>query len=663
MMKSSTLMRSFSIIDNDPYLKDFQKNISQRFDAFNRKRKELTEDSGSLLDFANGYLFFGCHKVKNQWVFREHAPNATAIYLIGEHSNWKALPEFAFKLVEGYWELKVEGNVLKDGSLYRLLMKWEGGEGERIPAWATRVVQDELSKIFSAQIWFPNKKYEWKSDCIKGENYRPFIYEAHIGMSHETPKVNTFTDFKNNILPKIIDAGYNTIQLMAIQEHPYYGSFGYHVSSFFAVSSRFGTPDELKALIDEAHKHGLHVIMDLVHSHSVKNEVEGIAKYDGTEELFFNGNHPAWDSKCFNYAKDDVLHFLLSNCKFWLDEFRFDGFRFDGVTSMLYTHHGLNCNFTSYAQYFDCTANVDAAIYLMLANQLIHEVNNYALTVAEEMSGMPGIAAKIDDGGFGFDYRLAMGVPDFWIKLVKELKDDEWNVSSIFYELTNHRADEKTLSYLESHDQAIVGDKTMLFRLIDKHIYDAMSVDSKNFIVDRGVALHKMMRLITLATAGGGYLNFMGNEFGHPEWIDFPRQGNNWSYYYARRQWSLLENNSLRYHLLAAFDKAMISLAQENDIFKDAFPKKLYEHQNDKILAFTRNNLLFIFNFNPEKSFTNYKLDAPAGKYKIILNTDNPNFNGFGRIDESVCHFTEFVEGRNLISLYLPARTALVLNR
>ncbi|MDL2238840.1 alpha amylase C-terminal domain-containing protein [Bacteroidales bacterium OttesenSCG-928-K22] len=658
-------MRSFKIVENDQYLADYSDNFLQRFDAFEQKEKELIEETSSLVDFANGYLFFGCHKTPEQWIFREWAPNATEIFLIGEHSNWKALPQFAFQQIGNYWELKVNVERLRHGYLYRLLIKWKDGEGERIPAWATRVVQDEATKIFSAQIWSPKKKYKWKYSQPENKNYHPLIYEAHIGMAQEAPRVSSFTDFKNNVLPKIVEGKYNTIQLMAIQEHPYYGSFGYHVSSFFAVSSRFGTPEELKELIDEAHKYGIKVIMDLVHSHSVKNEIEGLAKYDGTDYQFFHsgekGNHPAWDSKCFNYGKNEVIHFLLSNCKFWLEEYKFDGFRFDGITSMLYDHHGLNRNFTSYAQYFDGSIDIDACVYLMLANKLIHQAGNNTITVAEEMSGMPGIATPIVDGGFGFDYRLAMGVPDYWIKLVKEVKDEHWDVSNIYYELTNHRSDEKSISYLESHDQAIVGDKTMIFRLIDKYMYNSMSINSKNFIVDRGIALHKIMRLITISTAGAGYLNFMGNEFGHPEWIDFPRQGNKWSYQYARRQWSLEENKSLRYYMLADFDKAMINMVTKNDIFKDDFPYKVYEHCKDEVLAFTRNGLLFVFNFNPNKSFENYKFNTLPGSYKIILNTDNTAFNGFGRIDESICHYTTFKGNKNLISLYLPARVGLVL--
>lgn len=660
-------MKTFNIIENDAYLKDFQDFFVDKQKMFSAKLKDFTNSAGNLEQFANGHLFFGCHKTLNGWVFREWAPDATEIFLIGEHSNWKPEDDFAFKCYGDYWELFVNKDVIHHESLYRLLIRWTGGEGERIPAWATRTVQDEVTKIFSAQIWQPDTPYQWKYQKPDNTDYYPVIYEAHVGMAQEAPKVGSYKEFKDNILPRIVNGGYNTLQLMAIQEHPYYGSFGYHVSSFFAASSRFGTPEELKELIDEAHKYGLHVVMDIVHSHAVKNEVEGLAKYDGTSYQFFHegskGNHPAWDSKCFNYDKNEVIHFLLSNCKYWLQEYKFDGFRFDGVTSMMYFDHGLNCCFTSYSQYFNANTDMAACVYLMLANKLIHNINPDAITIAEDMSGMPGVAVNVSDGGIGFDYRLAMGIPDYWIKTVKEVKDEDWNVNNIYYELTNRRSDEAAISYLESHDQALVGDKTMLFRLLDKLMYTSMSINSQDYIVDRGIALHKMLRLITIATAGAGYLNFMGNEFGHPEWIDFPRTGNNWSYHYCRRLWSLNDNQSLRYHLLADFDKAMINVVLDNQCFNEKFPYKLYDHVKDQVMAFKRNELIFVFNFNPAQSFVDYKFEVPAGEYQIVLSTDDTIYNGFGRIDCEIHYFTVFEDGRNYIRLYLPSRTAVVLKR
>ncbi|MDR3094083.1 MAG: alpha amylase C-terminal domain-containing protein [Bacteroidales bacterium] len=658
------------LVQNDEWLKPFAKFIAQRKPCLEQKEKNLTAGA-SLSDFADGYLYFGMHRTAEGWVFREWAPNATAIFLVGDFSNWKVMDEYALQpLGKGFWEIELPENKLRHGALYRLLVQWKGGQGERIPSYANRCVQDEQTKIFNAQVWNPQEPYIWKS--LSPEAFsEPLIYESHAGMATEEHRVGTFAEYRDHIIPYIKQSGYNTVQLMAIQEHPYYGSFGYHVSNFFAVSSRFGTPDDFKSLVDAAHEQGLRVIMDLVHSHSVKNTAEGLNLFDGTPYQYFFGDdrrkHPAWDSLCFDYSKNEVLHFLLSNCKYWLEEYQLDGFRFDGITSMLYSHHGLERDFTEYGMYFDGSENTDATTYLMLANKLIHQVKPQAITIAEEMSGMPGIATPISDGGFGFDYRLAMGTPDYWIKIIKEKKDNEWNVGEIYYELTRKREDEKTIGYVESHDQALVGDKTVFFRLADTDIYSKMSVDDKSLVIDRSIALHKMIRLVTIATAGNGYLCFMGNEFGHPEWIDFPREGNNWSYQYARRQWGLLYNKGLKFHFLADFDRDMLSLAANNRLFEKPAELLSEDHQR-QILAFRRGGLVFVFNFNPAQSFTNFGIPTGRGKFRIVCNSDSAKYAGFNRIDESMEYFTESIltdrpMENTYLKVYIPARCALVFKQ
>lgn len=666
-------MATLSIIKNDPWLEPYADAINGRHEDAVKKEKELIAADGSLKAFANAYNYFGLHRTETGWVFREWAPNATGITLVGDFSGWKEYRKYALKPVgNGVWEIKLKKDALHHGDLYKMIVSWEGGAGERIPAYANRVVQDEQSKIFSAQVWAPEKPYKWKVKRFSPDTRPLLIYECHIGMAQEREGVGSYTEFKDNVLPRIIEDGYNTIQIMAIQEHPYYGSFGYHVSSFYAPSSRFGTPEELKALIDAAHEAGIAVIMDIVHSHAVKNEVEGLGRLDGSYDQYFYGDgrreHPAWDSLCFDYGKNQVLHFLLSNCKYWLEEFRFDGFRFDGVTSMLYYNHGLGQAFGSYGDYYNGGQDTNAITYLTLANKLIHEVNRRAITIAEEMSGMPGLATPIKAGGIGFDYRMAMGIPDYWIKMLKEKKDEDWHPTSIFWELTNRRADEKTISYVESHDQALVGDKTVIFRLIDDQMYWHMTKGDDNGAVNRGIAMHKMIRLVTLATINGGYLNFMGNEFGHPEWIDFPREGNGWSYKYARRQWDLVDRKELRYCELNAFDNAMIHLVDDIYDFQALPVVKLWDKDDDQVLAFMRGNYVFVFNWAPFESYSDYGFLAPEGEYEVVLSSDNPEYGGFGNIDEGVHHFTQHDElyakdSKGWLKLYLPARTCQVLKK
>ena len=649
---------------NDPLLLPYLPIIQGRHQHFINTLHRVQGDASRLADACNSHLYYGLHRNNTEWVLREWAPNATAIFLLCDSNDWQKNNHYSFtKLNDQDWELRLPSNILRHEMLYKLLVEWEGGSGERIPSHTTRAVQDDYTKVFSAQVWCPDHPYHWQHPRPKAAPH-PLIYEAHIGMSTEHQRVSTFIEFRLYVLPRIAALGYNTIQLMAIQEHPYYGSFGYQVANFFAVSSRFGTPEELKELIDAAHGLGIRVLLDIVHSHAVSNEAEGLSLFDGTDYLYFHrgerGKHPAWDSRCFDYGKPQVLNFLLSNCKYWLEEFHFDGFRFDGVTSMIYYDHGLGKAFTDYSFYYDGNEDDDALVYLTMANQLIHELYPEALTIAEEMSGLPGLASPISEQGMGFDYKLSMGIPDYWIKLLKEVPDEQWHVGDIYYELTNKRAEERTISYAESHDQALVGDKTIFFRLTDKEVYTGMSVFDHNLVIDRAMALHKMIRLITLATAGGGYLAFMGNEWGHPEWIDFPRQGNNWSYAHARRLWSLVDNPDLKFKYLNAFDSAMLHFATKSNLL-DRKPRVLVRDIERQLLVFERSGYLFVFSFNPTTSYTDYQFDVPAGKYITVLNTDNPAFGGDNRIDESVEHFTQYTGKENLLSLYIPARIGMVL--
>jgi len=659
------------LISGDPLLEPYEAVIHRRLTKIREKETILTQGKMSLMDFSSGHEFFGLHFVRDEWIFREWAPNATSIFMVGSMTDWQEKGVFSLKRTNsaGVWELRLPSDALTHGDLYRLRIQWAGGIGDRIPAYTRRVVQDPHSLIFSAQVWRPNEPYPWRCFQLNFATDPLFIYEAHVGMAQQEEKTGAYREFTEKVLPRIVAAGYNTIQLMAIQEHPYYGSFGYQVSSFFAASSRYGPPEDLKELIDSAHEAGLRVIIDLIHSHSVSNEVEGLSRFDGTGYQYFHdgprGWHRAWDSRCFDYSKPEVIHFLLSNCRFWLDEYRIDGFRFDGVTSMLYHHHGLGKAFTSYDDYFDDSVDEDALVYLALANRVIHDVRPDAVTIAEDVSGMPGLAASKEKGGIGFNYRFAMGIPDYWTRLIKDMRDEDWPIRHLWFELTNRRKDERTISYAESHDQALVGDQTLIFRLIGPHMYDHMRISDNHLVVDRGIALHKLIRLITLSTAGSGYLNFMGNEFGHPEWIDFPREGNNWSFKYARRQWYLADDITLKYHLLSRFDRDMISMARKYRLLDSGEPLLLLEHHQDKIIAFVRAGFVFAYNFHPTDSYVDYRFAVPSGKYRLILDTDEKKYGGHDRLLKNQHYHTiegVFEGGRKyVLSLYLPNRTALVL--
>ena len=654
----------YRILELNPQLEPFSGDIDLRMHLYRSTKKRILSEGQSLNDFANAHLYFGFHHVDGGWYYREWAPSAYQLYLEGDFNGWNQTSHPLTNLGNGSWELYLPGdNALWDGCKVKTVVDANLTRTEHIPLYARRVVQNKQTITFECEVVDDRKAFDWTDKDFVGED-ELYIYEAHVGMAQEEGKVSSYREFADYILPRIHKAGYNTVQLMAIMEHPYYGSFGYQVSNFFAASSWFGRPEELKYLVNKAHAMGIRVLLDVVHSHAVKNTAEGINMFDGTTWQFFHdgpkGDHPAWGTKCFDYGKTGVIHFLLSNLKFWMTEYHFDGFRFDGVTSMLYHDHALGTDFTSDGKYFSYNTDTDAVTYLQLANELIRQVNPKAITIAEDMSGMPGMCLPIADGGIGFDYRLGMGLPDMWVKAVK-IQDEFWDINQMWGSMCLRRPGEKTVAYVESHDQALVGDQTMIFRLAGANMYTDMNKDCHNPVIDRAIALHKMIRLFTLSGGGEAYLNFMGNEFGHPEWIDFPREGNGWSFHYCRRQWSLKDNGMLKYQWLGDFDEDMVRLTKENRIFDQRMADLLLMKAPEQTLAYYRHGLVFVFNFHFGNSLNNVLVPVrQPGEYTVVLSTDDEKYGGFGNVAKKT-YATKRFDGRDYIELYIPARTGFVL--
>ncbi len=656
----------YRILELNPQLAPYSGDIDLRMFLYRATKARILGEGQILNDFANAHNFFGFHRVDGGWVYREWAPSAYQLYLEGDFNGWNQTSHPLTPIGNGNWEIRLEGdNALWEGCKVKTVVDSNMTRTEHIPLYARRVVQDPKTITFSAEIVDDQKTFPWTDADFQGEKSL-YIYEAHVGMAQEEGKVGTYREFADYTLPRIKKAGYNTVQLMAIMEHPYYGSFGYQVSNFFAASSWFGKPEDLKYLVNTAHAMGIRVLLDVVHSHAVKNTAEGINMFDGTTWQFFHdgpkGDHPAWGTKCFDYGKTGVIHFLLSNLKFWMTEYHFDGFRFDGVTSMLYHDHGLGTDFNTNDKYFSMNTHTEAITYLQLANELIRQVNPKAITIAEDMSGMPGMALPIADGGIGFDYRLGMGLPDMWVHTVKERKDEFWDIFKMWCDMCMRRPGENTVAYVESHDQALVGDKTMIFRLADAAMYTDMEKSTHNPVIDRAIALHKMIRLYTLAGGGEAYLNFMGNEFGHPEWIDFPREGNGWSFHYCRRQWSLRDNGLLKYEWLGQFDEDMIKLTKEADLFSMRMGDLRMKDSDKQVIVFYRKGLLFAFNFSPSRSYTDIRVPLPTiADYTVALCTDDSVYGGFDQVQHITYPAQVDGQGNSAITLYLPARTAVVL--
>ncbi|MBR4867670.1 MAG: alpha amylase C-terminal domain-containing protein [Clostridia bacterium] len=658
-----------NLMQIDSQLEPYSSDIALHLERYNQKR-QLVTNGKSLLNSANGHLYFGIHPTAEGWVFREWLPGADAVWLYGDFNEWNRFSHPLTNLGNGVWELQISGkNTVRHGQFIKLLVGRHGRVLERNPAYIRRAVLDERDYRLCGQVWFPDEPFVWTDVDWYGKQRpaNPLIYEAHIGMAQEKYGIGTYLEFADCILPRIAALGYNTIQLMAIQEHPYYASFGYQVTNFFAPSHHFGTPEDLKYLINKAHTMGIAVLLDVVHSHACPNEGEGLHLQDGTEDQYFlygeRGWHSAWKTRCFDYGKGEVLHFLLSNLKYWQDEFHFDGFRFDGVTSMLYEDHGLGSAFTDYGMYFSLNTNVDARAYLMLANELVHANNKKAITIAEDMSGMPGMCLKLAEGGFGFDYRLSMGIPDLWIKVIKEQSMEDWDMGHLWYELTTGRPKEKTVAYCESHDQAMVGDKTIIFRLADAEMYTGMNKDYHSPQIDTAVDMHKLIRFLTLSLAKNGYLNFMGNEFGHPEWIDFPREGNCWSYHYARRQWSLVENDFLKYQWLNQFDADMMAFTTNNQLLAKETVNCIWLDQKKHLMIFERNGLLFVFNLHPTWSQESVFVHTGRKRngYQVVFTSDDSAYGGQNRVDHNYVYHSQKDEFGYGFRMYVPCRTVVVL--
>ena len=654
----------YRIIDLNPQLQHFAGDIDLRMFLYRATKERILKEGQTLNDFANAHNYYGFHHVDGGWYYREWAPAAYQLYLEGEFNNWNKTSHPLTRIDEENWEIYLEGDdALWDGCKVKTVVDANLTRTEHLPLYCRRAVQNKNDHSFEAEVVDDKITFNWTDAGFVGED-QLYIYEAHVGMAQEEGRVGTYREFADITLNHVKEAGYNTIQLMAIMEHPYYGSFGYQVSNFYAASSWFGKPEDLKYLVNKAHSMGIRVLLDLVHSHAVKNTAEGINMFDGTTWQFFHdgekGEHPAWGTKCFDYSRTGVLHFLLSNLKFWMTEYHFDGFRFDGITSMLYHDHGLGTDFNDNSKYFSYNTHTEAITYLQLANELIRQVNPKAITIAEDMSGMPGMALPIEDGGIGFDYRLGMGLPDMWIKAVKS-SDEHWDINKMWGDMCLRRPGENTIAYVESHDQALVGDKTMIFRLADAGMYTDMDKATHNDNIDRAIALHKMIRLFTLAGGGEGYLNFMGNEFGHPEWIDFPREGNGWSFHYCRRQWSLKNNGFLKYEWLNEFDKDMVAITKANKMFDQRMGDMRLMKAPEQTCAFYRNSLLFVFNFNPTQSLENVLIPVPnPGEYTVVLSSDDPKYGGFGNVKMQT-YSTKVFEDKHYVELYIPARTCFVL--
>lgn len=487
-------------------------------------------------------------------------------------------------------------------------------------------------------------------------------------MAGKESRIHTYNEFTDNVLPLIKSKGYNVVQLMGVMEHSYYASCGYQVTSYFAPSSRFGTPEDLKRLIDTAHSMGLYVFLDTVHSHSSQNIGEGLNRFDGTDTQYFHygrrGIHPIWNSRLFDYSNIEVKRFLLSNLRYYIEVFHFDGFRFDGVGSMIYNNQGVDTKFDNMDVYFnENIVDSDAVTYLYLANYVVHKYDMFAITTAEDVSGMIGIARSIDDGGFGFDFRLNMGGADLWVKTLELPSYESWDLHDIAYRLNERPPHEKTIGYTECHDQPYpIAYRLLGFGKNDSRMSFLAPLSDQ---VEFAISVLKLIRLLTFSIAGEAYLNFMGNEFGHPGKIEFPSEKNGDSFEFCRRDFQLATDEMTRYSSLARFDHDMLQLERQFKFLNCGDDGYLYADKQNRIVGFEKGNLFLVFNFHRNKLFDSYFFGVRnGGKYRIVFSTDNQSYDGRGRIavgNEISANEEEWNNQKYKLDLAIPPLCALVL--
>ena len=308
-------------------INNYNYQINSRLEHFKRQLDEIERNEGSIENFANSYQRYGLHlQPNNDIVYREYAPSAKGISLCGEFNGWNRDQYWAKRDEFGCWTLTIPNNNGQPAIHHNTKIKCnvvlpDNSRADRNPIWSRYLIQDKGTFLFDAVFWNPPNQYNWNFSGHMSNPHSLRIYEAHVGMSSNEEKVSTYREFADNIIPRIKRSGYTAVQLMAIAEHADYASFGYHVTNFFAVSSRSGTPEDLKYLIDKAHQNGLFILMDIVHSHASSNVADGINYWDGTDYLYFHGGsrgyHSQWNSRLFNYSSYETLRLLLSNCAYW----------------------------------------------------------------------------------------------------------------------------------------------------------------------------------------------------------------------------------------------------------------------------------------------------------------------------------------------------------
>ena len=595
-------------------------------------------------------------------VIREYAPNAHFVSVIGDFNHWDRGRDPLKRISNTEWEITLDRARVMPGSRYKLHIAGHNGGRDRIPStcpYARQSSDGDFAAIFEFNVLSPPTRLQKQPEHLK-------VYELHIGLAASGPRIGTYLEVAHDVIHRVKYAGYTAVQLMAVHEHPYYGSFGYHVSNPYGICSRFGTRQDFKYLVDNCHEVGLLVIIDLVHAHAVKNLSEGLGEFDGQDGYLFktgqNALHPAWDSLVYDYENQATVSYLLSNARYWIEEYGIDGFRVDGVTSILYNDHGIGHTGFTDNDYLGSNLNQSGLLYLVLLCKLAHELRPDFILIAEDVSGLPGLARPALLGGVGFDYRLQMGLPDFFESVAKDVMDDGISPSRIWHALVSRRFDERHIGYVESHDQAIVGGQSLIFRLLGPKMYTDMHAETQSHDVHLAVAVVNVAKSIVFFLGGEAWMSFIGNEFGHPDWVEFPTPDNDDCFEYAYRKWYLATDSALMYEKMAAFDRDLMHQRKIAVTWDESYMTAPLLDDNRKLSVFHRDRVVLVCNTTTDVSYEDVWVPVPEqGNYRVILSTEEHRYGGYGRVNENMQYATIAVDGNAYIRLYVPSMSAIFM--
>ena len=560
-------------------------------------------------------------------LFAVWAPNALRVSVVGEFNEWDGRRHsMRFHVDNGIWELFIPG--LGEGTLYKYEIKTRY-QGYMVSKADPVGFYSELRPKNASIVWDIGK-YEWQDqDWVESRAEKQAadapisIYEVHLGSwrRKEGWEWLTYQDLARDLIPYVKHMGYTHIELLPIAEHPFDGSWGYQVTGFFAPTSRFGTPDEFMAFVDACHQEGIGVILDWVPAHYPKDEV-GLGFFDGTH-LYEHadprqGAHPDWGTYIFNYARNEVSQFLISNALFWLDKYHIDGLRVDAVASMLYLDFSREPG-EWVPNRFGGRENLDAIAFIRRFNTAVHQYFPGVITLAEESTSWPGVSHPVSEGGLGFSYKWNMG----WMHdTLQYIETDpiyrSFHHGTLTFSLLYAFSEKFVLPF--SHDEVVHLKKNMLDKM-------------------PGDLWQKFANLRLLFgyqwSHPGKKLQFMGTEFG--QWREWNEA--------QSLDWHLLDQDSKHIGLqelvrdLNGLYRSESALHEEEYSWNGFFWVDLHDSQNS-ILSYGRRSvdddgtILVVCNFTPVVR-PGYRLGVPEpGVYEEILNTDAADYGGSNVVNE-----------------------------